>query len=336
MIIYSTVLIIFNILILYSFENISRQFKIEDKSDGIRKFQKNPVSLLGGTLILFNILLIIFLDYLLNKDIIFDNFIQTNRELFAFIVGIVTFYFIGLFDDKYGLSANYKLLISAFFILLFILIDDNLKITVLNFSFLDHVIELKSFSIFFTLLCFLLFMNALNMFDGINCQVGFYTILIFAIIFSKNILPVICLILIISLLFFLILNFRGKIFLGESGILILAFIISYVFVKSSDIQSNIFFADEIFIIMALPGIDMFRLFIIRIYNGKNPFSPDMNHIHHLIQRYCSKIKTFIIIFSYILITTILYFFVDFKVAYLIIYILLYLLVIFLLTKKIKN
>ena len=141
----------------------------------------------------------------------------------------------------------------------------------MKFSFLDHVIELKSFSIFFTLLFFFIFINALKMFDGINCQVGFFTILIFAIIFSKNILPVICLILIISLLFFLILNFRGKIFLGESGILILAFIISYVFVKSSDIQSNIFFADEIFIIMALPGIDMFRLFI-RIYNGKSIFS----------------------------------------------------------------
>ena len=94
------------------------------------------------------------------------------------------------------------------------------------------------------------------MFDGINCQVGFYSILIFAIIFSKNILPVLCLVLIISLLFFLILNFKGKLFLGESGILILAFIISYIFIKSSNIDNN-FFLDEIFIIMALPGIDMF-------------------------------------------------------------------------------
>ena len=174
------------------------------------------------------------------------------------------------------------------------------------------------------------------MFDGINCQVGIYSILIFAIIFFKDILPEFCLILIISLLFFLILNFKGKIFLGESGILILAFIISYIFVKSSNIQNNIFFADEIFIIMALPGIDMFRLFIIRIYNGKNPFSPDMNHIHHLIQKHYSNNTTFIIIFLYILITTISYFFVEFKVAYLIIYILIYLLAIFSLTKKIKN
>ena len=140
---------------------------------------------------------------------------------------------------------------------------------------------------------------------------------------------------IISLLFFLILNFKGKLFLGESGILILLYNKLY-FRKNSDIQNNIFFADEIFIIMALPGIDMFRLFIIRIYNGKNPFSPDMNHIHHLIQKHYSNNKTFIIIFSYILITTLLYFFVDFKAAYLIIYILIYFLVIFSLTKKIKN
>ena len=40
MIIYPIVLIIINILILYSFKHISGQFKIEDKSDGIRKFQK--------------------------------------------------------------------------------------------------------------------------------------------------------------------------------------------------------------------------------------------------------------------------------------------------------
>ena len=336
MIIYFIVLIIQNILILHSFENISKKLKIIDKSDGIRKFQKKPVSLLGGTLILLNILLIIFLDYILKKNIIFDNFLDTNRELFAFIAGIVTFYFIGLFDDKYRLSANYKLFISAFFILTFILIDNDLLISVLKFSFFDHEIELKSFSIFFTLLCFLLFINALNMFDGINCQVGSYSIFIFVIIFSKNILPVFCSVLIISLLFFLILNFKGKIFLGESGILILAFIISYIFTKSSNIQNTIFFADEIFIIMALPGIDMFRLFLVRIYNGKNPFSPDMNHIHHLIQKHCSKNKTFLFIFSYILITTILYFLIDFKVTYLIIYMLIYLLVIFSLTKKIKN
>ena len=336
MIIYLTFLIVLNSLILIFYNNISNQLKIFDEGDGIRKFQKKPVALLGGTIILINILTVLFLDYILGKNVIFDNFIQTNREFFVFIVGLISFYLFGLFDDKYKLSANYKLLISAFFILSFILIDDNLSILILKFSFLDHIIELKSFSIFFTLLCFLLFINALNMFDGINCQVGFYSILIFSLFLSRNILPELCLTIIISLTFFLILNFKSKIYLGESGVLILAFIIGYIFVKSSNTQNDIFFADEIFMIMALPGIDMFRLFMIRIYNGKHPFSSDTNHIHHLILKYYTDTKTFIIIFLYIFITTMLYFYIDFKLEYLIAYVALYLLIIFLLTKKKKN
>ena len=336
MIIYLTFLIVLNSLILIFYNNISNQLKIFDEGDGIRKFQKKPVALLGGTIILINILTVLFLDYILGKNVIFDNFIQTNREFFVFIVGLISFYLFGLFDDKYKLSANYKLLISAFFILLFILIDDNLSILILKFSFLDHIIELKSVSIFFTLLCFLLFINALNMFDGINCQVGFYSILIFSLFLSRNILPELCLTIIISLTFFLILNFKSKIYLGESGVLILAFIIGYIFVKSSNTQNDIFFADEIFMIMALPGIDMFRLFMIRIYNGKHPFSSDTNHIHHLILKYYTDTKTFIIIFLYIFITTMLYFYIDFKLEYLIAYVALYLLIIFSLTKKKKN
>ena len=42
--------------------------------------------------------------------------------------------------------------------------------------------------------------------------------------------------------------------------------------------------EEIFIILSLPGLDMFRLFLVRIFYGKNPFSPDRNHIHHLIEK----------------------------------------------------
>ena len=39
-----------------------------------------------------------------------------------------------------------------------------------------------------------------------------------------------------------------------------------------------------FYISGIPGLDMFELFIFRIVKGKNPFSADLNHIHHLILR----------------------------------------------------
>ena len=32
--------------------------------------------------------------------------------------------------------------------------------------------------------------------------------------------------------------------------------------------------------MAIPGLDMFRLFCSRVLNGKNPFVADKNHLHH--------------------------------------------------------
>jgi UDP-GlcNAc:undecaprenyl-phosphate GlcNAc-1-phosphate transferase len=54
--------------------------------------------------------------------------------------------------------------------------------------------------------------------------------------------------------------------------------------------------DEIFLLMILPGLDMFRLFIQRIYNKKNPFVGDREHIHHyFIKIFGYKLSIFFII-----------------------------------------
>ena len=107
---------------------------------------------------------------------------------------------------------------------------------------------------------------------------------------------------IFSLIFFIILNFNGKIFLGDSGVSVIAFTISYFVIKSY--KSNQISVEEIFLLMFLPGIDMMRLFIVRLFNKKNPFEADKNHIHHLLINFFSeKIVVLITIF----ISTIFYF-----------------------------
>ena len=68
-------------------------------------------------------------------------------------------------------------------------------------------------------------------------------------------------ILIFVLIIFLVFNFQNKIFLGDSGTHILAFIISYVIIKSHNIEQS-FSPEEIFIILSIPGLDMFRLFLL--------------------------------------------------------------------------
>jgi len=328
--------VLINILFFLFFKKITKFVNIKDVGDGKRKFQKKPVFLIGGTILITNLVIIYIFNYFFTENILFYKFLSNHREYFSIIFGSILFYIFGLYDDKIKLSANYKLLISLILVVFFILLDDNLLIKELNFSFLDHNVELRSFSYFFTILSFLLFINALNMLDGINLQAGFYCILIFLIFILKGIFVNLSLILIISLLFFLYLNFKNKAYLGESGTQLLAFIISYIFLKSNNYQEKVFFADEIFVIMALPGLDMFRLFLIRLISGKHPFKPDTKHIHHLLNAYFSKINTFLIILVGIFFSIVFYYLIGNKFVYIISYILSYIVLVSFLTIKKKT
>ena len=55
------------------------------------------------------------------------------------------------------------------------------------------------------------------------------------------------------------------------------------------------FADEIFLLLILPGVDLLRLTIMRITNGKNAFYGDRNHIHHMLIHKFSLITSNIIL-----------------------------------------
>ena len=121
-------------------------------------------------------------------------------------------FIVGLYDDKFNLSPIKKLFLNFFIIFVVISIDDNLVIKSLSFSFLEYPIELNNISNFFTILCVLLFINALNMFDGINFQAATYCIIIFTLLLFKNVYSFYCFILILSLSLFLIYNFKNKCF----------------------------------------------------------------------------------------------------------------------------
>ena len=89
--------------------------------------------------------------------------------------------------------------------------------------------------------------------------------------------------------------------------------------------------------MAVPGLDMFRLFLERILNKKNPFKADSNHLHHLIlykfpkKNVASILLILVLIFPYTLTFT--------KLSYLfilLITLLLYLTLVIFFKLKIKN
>ena len=324
-----------NLPIIFFYNFITKKLNFYDFGDGSRKFQKKPIPLIGGFLLIYNILVfqIISLNYVFESDI--NEHFSNTRELFAFYLGLLFCFFVGAFDDKYDLSATKKLFINFFVIFFIILLDENLIVRELNFSFFENKIELRNISTLFTILCFLLLINALNMFDGINLQVGAYCLIIFLIFIFKNLFFILSLIVLISLIIFLYYNFKNKAYLGDSGTQSLAFIISYVFIKSYN-ENFAFSPEEIFIFLAIPGLDMFRLFIFRIIKGKNPFSADLNHMHHLISRRYDSSIALIVLITLILSNIAIFYLLEDKVLVLSITLLSYVLLLIIFKKQIRK
>jgi len=300
-------IVLLNFLIIYFYQPISRLFNLFDYPDYKRKIHKKPIPLIGGLMLVTNLIVILLLNIFFSQ-LIDINFFGSINNYYFFFITLFFFFTIGYIDDKYQISANSKLLFTSLCILLLINFDENILLKNINLSFTNYILHLGNLSYFITLICFLLFINAFNMLDGINGQVTLYAIFIFSVLIFNQVLPLYISLFVIMLLFFLLLNFRNKAFLGDSGSLPLGYIISYIFLRSYNNSDGIFLADEIFLIMAIPGYELLRLAIQRIINKKHPFFPDNNHIHHLLINKYKPLKTIFIIqlilvapyFSYLL------------------------------------
>jgi UDP-GlcNAc:undecaprenyl-phosphate GlcNAc-1-phosphate transferase len=202
-------------------------------------------------------------------------------------------------------NPSIKLLITVLIILSFCYWDKTLIINNLRFSFLNKDIILNNFAVPFTILCCLLFINAFNMFDGLDLQCTLYSIFIFILLFLAG-LEFFFVFLMIPLIFFLYLNINKYSYLGNSGSILLSFTIAVLIIKSYN-NNNIQFSDRIFLIMCVPGFDLLRLAIFRIYKKKHPFYPDNNHLHHIVYKKFNFAVTTLIIQAIIIIPNILYF-----------------------------
>ena len=298
--------IFINFVLILNYSSLKKIYKIKDFPDSNRKFHKMPTPLLGGLIIYINFflffLIILFDSSVINK-FLFAEF--SDYYLFFFIGS--SFFLLGVIDDKYRINPNIKFIIMGILIFLGLFFDNKLTIENLRFSFYSEIISLGIFSLFFSILCFLLFINSLNMLDGINGQVGAYTIFIFIILLLNLQFTLLIFVFILSIIFFLYLNFENKSFLGDSGTLFLGYVISYIFIKSYN--SNVInYAEEIFLVMSIPGYELLRLALLRIYKKKHPFSSDRNHIHHIFIKKISFVKTFFLIQLILLLPYLLFLF----------------------------
>ena len=213
---------------------------------------------------------------------------------FRFIFsGMMIMFFIGLKDDMIIISPLKKLVAQIICAMVIVLLGD-IRIThlhgILGINEINYYV-----SIFLSILGIVGTINAMNLIDGIDglaASIGILSSLIFGILFFQTghiAYASICFATLGSLITFFAYNVFGhanKIFMGDTGALILGLILSAfaIHFNESFIAGNEDLVRTAPIlslaILAVPLFDMVRLFSLRIYNGKSPFSPDMNHIHH--------------------------------------------------------
>ena len=296
---------IFIISFFIFFKKISEIVNLYDVPN-LRKTHKDRISLSGGILVFtsFYLYLILASVYDLKEaEIIF----QFNTQNINFLIISLLFFLIGLIDDNKNLSANKKIFLFMFLILFSVNIDTSLQLQLLTFSFLEKNILLQGLSPIFSIFAIFIFINSLNMYDGSNAQLGVYvSVFILYLAYKTNSLFVLYFIL--PIIFFLILNVRNITFMGNSGAYFLGFFLSFLTIKIYNSELASFMtSDEIFLIMFYPIIDLVRLFFFRIYNDRNPFVGDRNHIHHIIQnKVTNNNKVQIILFIITALPLILY------------------------------
>ncbi len=323
---------LFNFFLIFFFDKI-KLFKINiDKPDGKRKLHKNPIPLAGGIIIFLN-LVIYFLFILKNPNLLLNEIIFKNdKNLILFFITSISIFTLGFIDDKLNISAFIKFIVIIILIGFILLLDETLKIQIIKFSFIDNEFYLSKYSIIFTCFCFLVYLNAFNMFDGINLQSSIYSIIIFlSILFIYHDLFLIK-VLLISIISYSYLNFKNKSFLGDSGSLLLAFIIGYIFIQLYN-NRVINFTDEVVVYMLLPGIDLIRLFFKRIFLKRNPLTPDRFHLHHLLISQYSYKKSLIILFCLIILPIVMNYFAISKFFIISSFVSIYVILILLITSK---
>lgn len=315
--------IVCTILLLKFYNVLSVNLQLFDKPNN-RKLHKKKVSQFGGIIFVVNISIFSLLNIL---DIINFEHNYSNRILFVVFLSYLFLFALGYIDDRFDINPYIKIFSLIILILISVLVDQKLQIESLNLSFYK-TIYLGNLSIAFTVCCIFIFINGFNMFDGINCQNALYIFLIILFLFFKNSNLNLLIVIFIANLFFLSYNFKNLIFLGNNGSYSIAFLLSFLIIAAYNEQKSIIYAEDIVLLMFIPILDLFRLFVFRTLYGKNPFKADKNHIHHLIIKKFSSRTALIVIACLNIFPTIINFYFHQPMHILIITFFIYLFIIY--------
>jgi UDP-GlcNAc:undecaprenyl-phosphate/decaprenyl-phosphate GlcNAc-1-phosphate transferase len=253
---------------------------------GKRRVHKARVPTLGGLAIFFGILFTysFYLDW-------FDY-----RAIPYLIPSLLIIFSIGIKDDIMVTAPIMKLMGQVIAALIIVGFGD-LRITDFHGFFglrPDYFVSLA-----FSLLFLVFIVNGFNLIDGVDglaAITGIVCITGFSLWFYINgevVLPVLGAIVngaLLAFLYFNVLSKSQKIFMGDTGSLLIGFIVAVFAIRFMEynleplrpaLKYTMISAPAVALaILIVPVIDTIRVFFLRLSKGQSPFAADKTHIHH--------------------------------------------------------
>lgn len=241
-----------------------------------RRVHDHPIPRMGG--------LAIFIGFVLSVAL----FAEIDRQLQGILLGAVIVVTVGVIDDIVQLKAIVKLIFQILAALVAVYHGVEIDIlSSLNFFGTGEYFSLGALSIPITVFWIVAITNSVNIIDGLDglavgvSAISSIVMLVLSILVADGSVAVVIAGLAGACIGFMPYNLNpAKIFMGDSGSLLLGYVLSTVSIIGLFKFYAIISFVVPFLVLAFPLFDTTFAFFRRILKGQSPMHADRGHLHH--------------------------------------------------------
>ncbi len=268
-----------------------------------RRIHKEPIPRIGGLAIYIGFVVTTFITAMA-----FRGLLHIDKELIGILLGATIIVLMGIVDDCKQISAKTKLMGQIIAALLAVYSGVRIEFITNILNRTTGISELKGLSLPVTIFWIVGITNTVNLIDGLDgLAAGVSSIAALSLAYVAHLntetsigVSIILIILAGSLLGFLPYNFNpAKIFMGDTGSLLVGFILATVSVGGV-IKSATTIAVAIPVLaLGVPIFDTTFAIIRRLLNGRPIMEADKGHLHHRLLAYGLSQKQTVLILYFI-------------------------------------
>lgn len=272
---------LFTTLFLFFARKVAKRIGLVDKPN-FRKRHQGLIPLVGGISVFAGICF----------TFTIATYYIPHANLYLICAGVLVF--IGALDDRFDISVKIRATVQAG-IGIVMMVVGGLYLKSLGYILGPWEMVLGPFGYFLTLFAVWAAINAFNMVDGIDGLLGGLSCVTFGamgIILwfdGQRSLAMWSFAMIAAILPYILLNLgvlgrRYKVFMGDAGSTLIGFTVIWILLETTQGATHPISPVTALWLIAIPLMDMVAIMYRRLRKGMSPFSPDRQHIHHLIMR----------------------------------------------------